>query len=540
MKRKKSRSRSQLRFNRRNALKMGASTAAAVSALDLLTQKANAQVAATNPAEKLLFVITATGGGSIVDSLLAQRESDVTGAAGNPADMIAYPDQFVSLHGGVGAGTEIRSLNFPIDDADPNFQYRNALGGGGTLFTQSDFVTEHLNDLAVMTVENTSVNHFIAQSRAVNGAGIDGGRTIGERVAERYGQGLALPFVNMANGGYLEPGSNPNVASSSRHEPVVVPSLFPLSADGVRGVVGAPGSDAGAAASAAQLPRTRELMARARQVRDQLDDTSMFGQTFQCGELRKNYLDRRVFAANNLEANDLISNLMYLNELDVQEFGLSQVPPEVIAARAAVTAMPGGQLDRSPFFDPWYGQILLGYLLARFGYSTAIQMGVPFSTDLNNVDVNPPLSFDFSHTNHVAGQAQMWSRVLDGADKLVRLLKATDDGAGGTLWDRSMVYIASDFGRDKVRLQSGAPLIGGTSTGHHLNNGAILLSPALNGGRVYGGINPSTLLTHGFNRNTGVADPTTLMREGDIYSVVCQALGVDFVGREDIPIMIRA
>jgi hypothetical protein len=234
---------------------------------------------------------------------------------------------------------------------------------------------------------------------------------------------------------------------------------------------------------------------------------------------------------------DLITNLMYLNEIPIAPFGLD-ITQDAINARATVTTMPGGMPERSPFLDPWYGQVLLAYLLARYGYTTAVTLGVPFSTDVNNIDVNPPLSFDFSHTNHVAGQAQMWSRVLDGADKLISLLKSTPLTGGGTMWDRSLVYVAADFGRDKLRQTSGAPLIGGTSTGHHLNNGAILASPLLNGGRVYGGIDPQTLLTHGFNRTTGAAEAGTLMREGDIYSVICQALGVDFPGRQDIPVMV--
>jgi hypothetical protein len=276
------------KYNRRQAMKLGASAAAAVSALDLLSSKAHAQSAETAPAEKLVFIITATGGGSIVDSLLAQRESDVTGAGGNPADLICYEDQFVSLHGGTGVpGTELRTLNFPLDGGDPDSAYRSAIGSLGTLYSQSAFVNAHLDDLAVMTVENTSVNHFIAQHRALTGAGVDSGRTLGERVAERYGQGLPLPHVNMANGGYLEPGLDPTLEAFARHEPVVVPSLFPLSADGVRGAVGAPGAQPGAAPATDELDRARELMARARSVRDRLDDESAFGKTFQCAPLRQ-------------------------------------------------------------------------------------------------------------------------------------------------------------------------------------------------------------------------------------------------------------
>jgi len=47
-------------------------------------------------------------------------------------------------------------------------------------------------------------------------------------------------------------------------------------------------------------------------------------------------------------------------------------------------------------------------------------------------------------------------------------------------------------------------------TGHHLNNGSVLLSPLLQGNRVLGGVEPSTSLTH------------------------VQALDIDLPGRRDL------
>jgi len=43
------------------------------------------------------------------------------------------------------------------------------------------------------------------------------------------------------------------------------------------------------------------------------------------------------------------------------------------------------------------------------------------------------------------------------------------------LWDRSLIYVATDCGREKAR-PSGASSWG---TGHHLNNGSVLISPLL-------------------------------------------------------------
>ena len=153
---------------------------------------------------------------------------------------------------------------------------------------------------------------------------------------------------------------------------------------------------------------------------------------------------------------------------------------------------------------------------------------------------NTPLAFDFSHSNHVLTQYAMWSRILKVTDGLITLLKNQqwddDDESQGTMWDRSLVYIASDFGRDKLRPPNSFEF----GTGHHLNNGNVIISPLLNGGRVYGDVDAATGLTFGFDRRTGLAAPGTLMHEQDVYSVIAQALDIDFDGRIDIPAMVRA
>ena len=68
----------------------------------------------------------------------------------------------------------------------------------------------------------------------------------------------------------------------------------------------------------------------------------------------------------------------------------------------------------------------------------------------------------------------------------------------------------------------------------------MIVSPLLNGGRVYGGVDAATGLTFGFDRATGVAAPGTLMHEEDVYSVLASALDIDFEGRIAIPTMLRS
>jgi hypothetical protein len=90
------------------------------------------------------------------------------------------------------------------------------------------------------------------------------------------------------------------------------------------------------------------------------------------------------------------------------------------------------------------------------------------------------------------------------------------------MWDHYLVYIATEFGRDKVAT-------GGS--GHHLNNGVVMISPRLKGNRIYGGVDTATGLTFGFNGDTGEPMPGTYMKERDVYSVAAAALGIDFQGR---------
>ena len=153
--------------------------------------------------------------------------------------------------------------------------------------------------------------------------------------------------------------------------------------------------------------------------------------------------------------------------------------------------------------------------------------------------ISTPLAFDYSHTDHRVAQNLMWGRTCRLIDGLVTLLKTFDylgDPSLGKLWDRSLIYVATEFGREKTR-SAGAS---SWSSGHHLNNGALLISPLLKGNAVYGGVDPNTLLTYGFDRATGQPDPGAIMREGDVYSAIAMALGIEFEGRRDMAALVRA
>lgn len=488
-------------LHRRRFLQLGAAAAAAGAALtapSFLRRRGRAHAQSQGAGDgRLLFVIAASGGASIIDSLLPVAASEVT--TGDADRLAVYPDSVIAQPTGSNLRC-VRNLGLP--------------GLFESSYDTTQFLARHAADTAVVCVENTSVNHVVAQKRAITGAGIDGGRTIMEAVAETHGSALPLASCNMASGGFIEPGDRSDVPDHARAEIINDPRLFAVATHGARGVQGAP---------------AQSLIERARGVRERLDDASPFGERFTTSALRQRYLDLRRRLGPQLEQADLITKLMLFQNspaIPLEKFGLES-SPELDKLRETFPLLTEDRLQ---------SQAALAFLLARYQVSCALAMGPGFEPNFlpDGTIADTPIAFDFSHSDHIVTQNVMWSRVLMATDGLISLLKSQPDG-DGTLWDRSLIYIATDFGRSKDR-PAGAQSFG---TGHHLNNGNILVSPLLRGNRVYGGVDPNTCLTHGFDPKTGDPDTGAIMREGHLYSLVAQALGVDFTGRHDMSGLIR-
>ena len=477
---------------------MGSAAALAGASSLLQSRRARAQAPADR---KFLFVIAAAGGGSIIDSFLPMVDSE----SPNGATLVSYPSSLVAQPN----GSNLRCVHSPFPLELGDFRIVGHL---------LPFLQRHGSDVAVMTQECTSVNHLIAQKRSLTGAGIHGGRTLLEAAAIAHGDGLLMPAVNMCESGYLEGGDDVSVPDRARAVAVADALLFPFATDGVRGLKNIP---------------QRSLIDRARRVRDRVDDDSTFGITFRDAPLRRGFVDARVRVAPTMEANDLITKLTMV----------ANVPGAIPLDDFDLSSSPDGEQVRAQFpdlvTDPFEAQGALAFLLARYGVSCAIGLSPSFNPLLDGGLKNTPLAFDFSHTNHPLTQYAMWSRVLKVADGLITLLKNQDvddtDPGQGKMWERSLVYIATDFGRDKVRPANSFEF----GSGHHLNNGNILISPLLNGNRVYGGLDVNTALTFGFDPVTGAPSPGTVMREGEVYSAVAHALGIDFDGRIDMPAMVK-
>lgn len=491
------------RVNRRGFLTLGATAAATALAARAGVRGAWAQSA---PAPRpYLFVIAAMGGASMLDAFLPVPES--TSPSGT--SLIALPDAVVRTV----AGSAFRCVAPLTTGSAAGYRYDNS-------YAQDDFLRRHGQDLAVMTVDSTSVNHAVAQHRALSGDGVNAGRMITEAVAARWGDGLVLPSCNMASGNYTDEGTDLALPADAQQVSIADPRYFALSTDGYRGVVGAPDP---------------ALVARARAARTRLEQSSRFGRTFGATAAIQRYLGLR-HKAEQMEAAGLISKLMIAGD----EFPLAQygIAPSPLADRMA-SAFPN--MAR----DSFESQAALAFLLARYNVASAVTLSPEANVLTRAVSgtqqiVNTQLAFDYSHTDHRVAQNTMWSRILRVADALIALLKEQDvdgDPAQGKMWDRSVVYIATEFGRDKSRGTAGAQVFG---TAHHQNNAVAIVSPRVRGNRVYGGVDPATCLTYGFDRTSGEPRPGTTMTMRDVYSVVAAACGVEFTGRTEVPCMVRA
>jgi hypothetical protein len=446
---------------------------------------------------KFLIVIGAAGGASVIDSFLAVRASE---AGANAAKFNTFPDASVlsvagsPLRAVTYSASKLGSIAVPVNTATNQDQLK--------------FIQQYKDDMLVATCIGTSVNHTIAQKRSITGNGAWKGRTLQECVALQWGQGMPLPNVNMAIGGYGERGTDVTLPPSAYPETVTNPSLWPLGLDGQRGILGAPPAD---------------VIALARGARKEVDDGSVFGRTFANSKALARWRTQRD-AAPTLEAQDLITRLNVLPEL-----------PQIPLSAYGLGSSPDGAKVRAVFpdffTDPYQSQAALAFLLIKYRVSAAITIGPDFNVKLGGPSglFNPPLAFDFSHQDHRGSQAFMWQRILATVDKLIGLLKseAFDTASGESLWDRTMIYVATDFGRTRPRPDS-ATVFG---SGHDLNNGFLMISPMVKGNTVLGGVDPSSTLTYGFDARTGAAQPGKVSsNEADIFTGVLTAMGADLAG----------
>jgi hypothetical protein len=482
------------RIDRRRFLTgLGASAASAA------TLSLGRPARASGDLPKFLIVLTGSGGASLIDGPLALRASE----SRNAARINTFPDARVWSP----EGSPLRAVDLARDEVGPipiGFSAR-----------QSDFVRRHHREMLVSTVRGSSVNHGVGQRRSVTGNEAWLGRTLQEVTALTHGEGFPLPNVHLATGtAFTERGTDDSLPASCFGEQVADPSLWPLSLDGTRGL---------------EAPR-RDLVEAARALRDErLDPASRFYRVFSRSPRLAQWRERRGAPLRAVEQAQLIEKLMVFP--DSEDFPLSQY---------GLAASPAAARVREVFpnyrRDPLEAQAALAFLLLLFRVSVTVTLGPGFDLVLDrDGDVsglpdgsmkNTPIAFDFSHQSHRATQALMWDRLYRVADGLISLLKEEELARGTSLWDRSVLYFATEFGRTRTRPENAEDF----GTAHDLDNGALVVSPLVRGNTVLGGVDPDTGLGYGYDPVSGAPDPNRTMAERHIYAGLLDVLGVDTAG----------
>lgn len=497
------------RFSRRDLLQAMAASGGLAAAAGLGAFSRSAQ-GADGP--RFLITFGCFGGASMLDCYMPVSDTQALTVEGR-GTVISYDTVQPE-------GSNIRSVNRSIP---------------------TQFLDLYREQMVVLGTQASSVNHFTAQARSVNGRGIFAGRTLGEAVAAVHGASMAMPNVNMGRGGYSEPGLDPTLDVRYRPEIVTNPVTFPLSASGWRGVIEQ--SDEGAGLAIQDPEMMALLVAHARELREgTLEQVSPFAKTFGGARRRQELLYARGESGARMEVDDLIQQLFFVPDLGevlpLSRYGLtpSEEVDRVLSylPDAFPTDVSGTPRDRLQ------AQAALAYMLIKSGASASVTLTDPGTDGF--------LAFDQSHQSHRSAQETHWDRVLNVAARLIELLKTAEyQDSGQSLWDRSMVLFATEFGRDKW--DSG----GSFGTGHHLNNGLLMVSPLIKGNQSLGAPDPNNGFISGFDPVSGEAyafddippgqdplftDERLPPGEEPVFGTVLAALGIRYDGQETLPVVL--
>lgn len=480
--------------NRRQFIQGAATGAAVLSCPSLLARPRSQKRAADNA--KLLIVVAASGGASIVDSFLP-----VIASSDNTGIRSYKPEQIESVEG--SAFRAVKKVNYTLGVPV------------GNDYEMVDFIKRHGSDLAVLPFTGSSVNHLIAAQRSMNGNGVNRGRTLMEAAAAQYGADRLLPNINMSFSGYALDGTDAALPTFAKAEQIADALLFPLALHREQVIA----------------DRTNhELLEAARVVRGELEQLQPHAKTMQNLSPLREFLTFR----QNIPAIEAAQLLEALSLLDLARFN------DVGKLRAEQNALLIKVREVFPKFltDPLEAQGAMAFLLLRYGVSCSVTIGLDTLVRFEELGSgrimsNLPLGFDWSHNSHQGAQNSMWRRLLSVMDRLITLLKNEDHlgvPENGKMWSRSLMYVATEFGRDRSR--SGG-------SGHDLNNAAVMVSPLVKGNRVYGGVDQKTGYTFGCDLATGEPEPGRQLSEGDVHHVMLQALGVPATGGPNASGIIR-
>jgi len=444
-----------------------------------------------NPAEpRFLLNVCGLGGASIQDAFMAVRASE---AGANAPYINTFPDAWVERIG------PFTAVSIPPGD----------VAGFGGDSIQPEFVRRHGGEMLVYTHRASSVNHPIAQQRVLNGDRAWLGRTLPEAVAAHYGDAFPLANVNMAMSGFAEHGSDPSLPSWARAISVTDPWMFPLA---LSGHLGLSRPWAGSEVQRMRAARARIVEAHSELLRTNVDDP-MWTQW-------REHRDRLAL----LESAGAVEKLNINPSTDERPFDDFGLPTSADLPRLQAAFPRLAQ-------DPFEAQAALAFLLLKHRLSVSVTISpAPQQLRIGREVVNASSAFDAAHGVHRPNQALMWTRILRVADRLIDLLKAEPyNGAGESLWDRTVLFMPTEFGRGQYRPEN-APIFG---TAHDLEGAQVLVSPLANGGQVLGEVDRQSGRLRGFDpeASTSVVDASrTGISEKETYAGVLHLLGVPTPG----------
>jgi hypothetical protein len=318
--------------NRRQFIQGAATGAAALSCPSLLARSRSQKRAADNA--KLLIVVAASGGASIVDSFLP-----VIASSDNAGIRSYKPEQIESAPG--SAFRAVKKVNYSLGVPV------------GNDYEMVDFLKRHGSDLAVLPFTGSSVNHLIAAQRSMNGNGINRGRTLMEAAAAQYGADRLLPNINMSFSGYALDGTDASLPPFAKAEQIADALLFPLALHREQVIA----------------DRTNhELLEAARIVRGELEQLQPRAKTLQTLSPLREFLTFR----QNIPAIEAAQLLEALSLLDLARFN------DVGQLRAEQNALLIKVREVFPKFltDPLEAQGAMAFLLLRYGVSCSVTIGL--------------------------------------------------------------------------------------------------------------------------------------------------------------------
>lgn len=441
---------------------------------------------------RYLFIVAAPGGANMTDCFLASDK----GPSAYGTDLLVKPS-FTPFRAVIPRYNTV-GWSLPI----------------GNGYSQLNFLQQHHKDMAVIAHDAITLDRDLAARQAMTGNSINRGRTLAEHVASAFRGRFTMPNICMAKGGFAAPGSDLRLSGSARAELISDPLMFAFATHGFAGLSHQPSS------AKVQLER---------QLRLSLEKNSAFYQANQNHPTIKSFQYNRDVIMTSLEKNQLMMNLL-IDGTAKERYGRRGLR---MSQEMESLNRHFGQLGS----DPFEAQMALAFLLSKRGLTNVCTMSpgadLVLSPDRKKANT-APMGFNWSHTDHRGAQNAMWSYMLKNIDSLIQLLKATDvngDPAQGKMWERSVIYVASDFGRERVQR-------GGS--GLHANNANLLISPLVKGNRIYGAYDERRGTIGGFHPITGAPEPRRSITSADHYSIVAGLMGAPFAGQKTFSALTRS